>query len=277
MGSAPQPPSYAQDQAQGAATAQQQQQLNTQTMEQLLQANAGGQSNPFYSTQFTPTQTDPTTGLPSQYAATQTYSPAEQNLANTMIGNQTMLGGNAMSALFNTMGQYGSGNPNLIGTANSLTNQMMGNELNSMQPYFNIQNEQLQSQLAAQGLNPNDKAWQNAWMSQQNAQGQNISNFVAQQYPQAFNMAQTNYTLPLNIAMSEMQAATPQGITPPTVQPAQMQPANLIGAVANAGNINDQIYQSQMQQYSAMMSGLFGIPSALLGGIGRGMGSGMMF
>jgi len=74
--------------------------------------------------------------------------------------------------------------------------------------------------------------------------------------------------MPLNVASQEIGLMHPNQVTGSLTQtPAlNLQPANYTGAVANYQNMQQQTYQDQLQQSQAMMSGLFGIPTAILGG-----------
>ena len=105
---------------------------------------------------------------------------------------------------------------------------------------------------------------------QQN-QGQTVTGFLAQAEPAAYQQATASYELPLNIASTEMGLSQPGSVTQnlaPT-NPLNVQPANYQGAVAQQQSQLEQNYQANLQQKQAMLSGLFGIPTAVLGGWAR--------
>ncbi|HEV7236353.1 MAG TPA: hypothetical protein VGN15_09245, partial [Ktedonobacteraceae bacterium] len=90
--------------------------------------------------------------------------------------------------------------------------------------------------------------------------------FEANIEPQMFQQAAGEYKMPAQMAESLGQFGAP---TMPTMQntPAlNIAPASLIQATANAQQAQQQTYNDQQSQYNNMMSGIFGIPTALLGG-----------
>jgi hypothetical protein len=101
-----------------------------------------------------------------------------------------------------------------------------------------------------------------------------MTNYAAQTQPQVYSEAQSSYLMPLQMSESLGQFGAPTTpnssfVNAPSLQ---IQPANLIGATANAQQAQQQTYEDQLAQNNAMMSGLFGIPTAILGGWAQGGG-----
>jgi hypothetical protein len=250
-----------------------------QAATESLQANAINQSNPFGSLTYTQTGTG-ANGIPI-YSATESLSPTEQALFSLYTGGQQGLGSTANKLIDATAGQYAKA-PDFTGTTNSLTANMMANEVASLSPYFKTQQDALTSQLASEGIAPTqtggsvNPAWENAEMALQGNQNQAVTGFLASAQPAAFQEAVTAYQTPLDTILKMLGASTPnyfnqaQVQTPSTnVQAPQVQPTNLEGAVATAEQAQQKTYEDQMQQYSSMLTGMFGIPTAILGGVAR--------
>jgi hypothetical protein len=263
-----------------AAAAQTFAYANTAAIESL-EANAMNQYTPLGSTTYQQTGTG-ANGIPI-YSVTQSLSPEEQALYGYYTGGQAQLGNMANQLLEATGNQYTTA-PDLTGTTNSLTANMLQNEVASLQPYFNVQNTALTDQLASEGMAPTqggangtvDPAWASAEMALQGNQNQAVSGFLASAQPAAFQEAEQQYLLPEQLATSMLGVATPsfpsQLNTPGTnVQAPTVQPPDLEGAVGQAESAQEATYQAQEQQYSAMLSGLFGIGSAAAGGLTFGM------
>jgi hypothetical protein len=262
MGSAPSVPTIADP---STVTAEQTA-ANTQAYTESLLGQAINQATPYGSLTYQQTGTTPY-GTPIMSASMNYSQPEQQILGEQQLG-QEQLGASGNNMLFNTQSQY-SMPPDLLGGANSLTNQMMGSELSSLEPYFQTQGEQLNSQLSAEGLNdPNNPAYKTAQMDLLGTQNQAVNSYLAQAYPQAFSMAATNYELPLQTAMTELGAAQPASLTGSLTSTPNVQApvTNVIGAYANQQNAEMQAYNAQMAQYSAGLTGMAGLGSAGLEG-----------
>jgi hypothetical protein len=243
MGGSPSPPSIPSYTQVGA----QQQQLNQQSQ----QGSMVNQANPFGSLTYAQTGTGQN-GVPL-YSATESYSPQIQALFNQGTGTAGALGatspyfanaamgaipmagynfgqatgtGGASNAMIGTglgeiaSGNYGAGN-NVQGQTQALTNQMMGGYLSSMDPFFQMQNEQQRTQLLNAGLSPTasggnpatgtDNAYDNAMRQLQFTQGQNVAGAAAQFEPQAYAQAVSQYQLPATVGESLLQSGAGLG------------------------------------------------------------------
>ena len=127
---------------------------------------------------------------------------------------------------------------------------------NAMQPFFQQQQSNLASQLQNQGFNPTDQAAQLQTQTLDNAQAQS----VAQNASSWVNPALQAYQAPIQAAETALNP-------------------NYVATPQNGNNVNEAYqtqaqgqqfnYGQQMQNNSAMLGGLFSIPSAALGGWAR--------
>ena len=265
------------------ATAAAQQQYNVGSAVEGQAGSNYNQSNPYGSTAYTQTGTGPG-GVPI-YSANVSLSPAQQQLLDTLQGTQQTAGGQAGSLLGGA--NYGAQTPQqAIGNQTSgIEGQLTQQEQSYLQPTFTTQTTQLDTQLRNQGLQPGQPGYDNAMRALTNNQTSQMGNFIAQTQPQVAQEATTQYGLPASLATTLGGFAAPQSAISQNVAGAasNIQPTNLIGAQTAAQNATDTNYsteqqaynaynQAQMQQYqaqlaqqNAMMSGIFGIGSTLLG------------
>jgi hypothetical protein len=251
--SAPSPPDPYQ-------TANAQEGLNRQTAIYQAEMNNVDQTTPYGSLTYTRTGTNPD-GTPIFTANTQ-YTPAVQNLFNTDVGTQTKMA-NAANELATNLGSSLSSAPNLGNDA--LVNEMMGWQNKYMQPIFDQQQAALNSQLANEGIAQGSDAYNNA----QNLFSRNVNNAyesaLANDEPLAYEQALQSYQAPiqtLGTLLGEAQPTSSVSGSLISTPQEQIQPADLESLV-------QQNYQSQLQNYQNTMSGLFSIPSAVLGGWAR--------
>jgi hypothetical protein len=267
--------------------AQAQQGYNTTTAEQNQAGSAINQNNAYGSLQYKQTGTGPG-GIPL-YTATTSLSPQQQQLLNTLTGTQTAAGQGGQNLIAGA--NYGGSDPtSTIGLGTSgISGGLMGGWLQSMQPFFTTQTQQLDTQLKNQGLspsptsNPNDPS---TWGPYERAMAQNekdqvsqVAGAASQFQPQAFQEASSLYTLPAQLGEN---LATFGGPTTPNasfVQTPQFSsnPADFTGAAYNTADLQQKNYQSQMQNQSALMSGLFGAGGNVLGGLAKAGTLGSVF
>jgi hypothetical protein len=260
MGNSPSPPQVTNPNT----TAANQQALNTAAGETSQQGSMVNQSTPYGSLSYSQTGTS-ANGTPI-YTASTSLTPQQQQLLQTLQGTQGTAGTGA-SNLLKSAG-YGAESPaEAIGNETSgLMGKAMGQETGYLQPFFNQQTEQLDNQLRNQGFAPGEPGYDNAMQNLEKSQGSTVTGFEANIEPQMFQQAAGEYKMPAQMAESLGQFGAP---TMPTMQntPAlNIAPASLIQATANAQQAQQQTYNDQQSQYNNMMSGIFGIPTALLGG-----------
>ncbi len=245
-------------------TAANQQALNTTAGTQSQVGSMTNQVTPTGSLTYNQTGTS-SNGTPL-YTATTALSAPQQQLLNTLQGTQQTAGTQAGKILSGA--NYGSVDPGTaIGNATSgLVGGAMDKEIAYLNPYFKQQTDQLDTQLRNQGFAPGQPGYDNAMRAVQNNQGNTVTGFEAQIEPQMYSQAVNTYGLPMQMAGTLAGLGAPSNPTFQNTPGLNIQPANLIGATANAQQAAEASYQDQLKQSQAMMSGLFGIPTALLGG-----------
>lgn len=243
--------------------------LNTTAAEQSQQGSGVNQVNPYGSLTYSQTGTG-AGGVPL-YTATTSLSPQQQGLLNTLTGTQQTAGTDAASLLAGA--NYGSQSPTAaIGNATTgLTQQAMAQEQAYLSPTFTQQTQQMDTQLKNQGLNPGTPGYQPAMNGLLQSQGQTTTGFLASIEPQMFSQATTEYQMPETMAGTLAALGAPTTPNASFVQTPQLSvtPANYEGDVATSDQANMAAYQAQLQQSNAMMSGLFGMGSAALGGLAK--------
>lgn len=266
----PSPPNPQQGIQLGQQVAQGQQDLNTQSGIQSQAGSMVNQYNPYGSLTYAQTGTGPG-GVP-MYSSSVNLTPQQQQMFDVLQGTKSTAGqaGNALM----TNANYGSTNPaTTIGDATSgNTAALMKTQTDYLQPFFTTQRSQLDTQLRNQGLAPGNPAYDNAMRGIDTSQTNAVGAIAGQFEPQAYQQATQNYLLPGTLAENLAGFGAPGNPTSElTPSPAlNIQPANLVGATSTENSALNQQYQAQQQQYSAMMSGLMGIPTAMLGGWAKG-------
>lgn len=236
-----------------------------------------------WGTQSYSTTIDPRTGMP---VANQNVS-----LDPTLQAAQTQAQSNALGAVQHPLGQTP------IGGLTSNVNQSMGDpaiqnaissqfnaQMGLLQPTFGIQSEQLNAQLANQGLQPGSEAYNNAknllsqqqnnaytqvannatqqGMGYQNQMfGQQLSNAnlnnQAQQQQLGMNVTQANQPLNQYLALN-----SGSQVNAPNMSQSNAVPTDVLGAaqLGAQGNLNS--YNAQTGNQNALMSGLYGLGGA---------------
>jgi hypothetical protein len=92
---------------------------------------------------------------------------------------------------------------------------------------------------------------------------------LAQMEPQMYQQATQSYQMPETMAGTLAGLGSPTSPTFAQTPQLSIAPADLTGATASAQAAQQASYQDQLQQSQAMMSGLFGIPTAVLGGMAK--------
>jgi hypothetical protein len=235
-----------------------------------------GQKGPTGSLQYVQSGTGPG-GVPL-YTAVTKLTPQQQQLLNTLQGTQ-QTGGTQAGQLLAASG-YGNMSPSTaIGDlTGGLVGQMMGQETSFLQPFFNTQTSQLDTQLRNQGFHPGDLAYDNAMRSNRTSQGLQVNQFLASAFPMEQQQATTQYELPMQMAESLGGFGAPQSPTTgfTSALPGFTAP-NTAADYATASNSAYQQWAAQQAQQSAMLQGLFGIGAAGLkalptGGVSLGPG-----
>lgn len=271
MGS-PSPPKYPDP----GTTAGIQQGYNTKTGQTNQALNMVDQSNPYGSLNYGVTGTDPVTGLPT-YGQTQQYTPQQQALLNQLQSSKANVGGAGQDLSSFAPSLYGQP-ANLVGTANSLTNQAETPQIASYERFLAPQRAQLDTQLRNQGIMPGTPAYQQQVDAQSQQQQLTEGQWLNSYEPLAFSQAQQQFNQPINTIAQLMQLGSPTalnttfGSTPTT----QTNSADYAGQVQQQYQSQYNNYLSQVQAQNSLMSGIFGAGGAILGGpIGGALGSGL--
>jgi hypothetical protein len=203
------------------------------------------------------------------YTSTVGLSAANQQLLDTLQGTKTTAGTQGQNLIAGA--NYGAQQPgDVIGNATSgLVKDAMAKQVSYLDPYFTSQTSQLDAKLKNQGLNPGEPGYDNAMRALQNNQGNTVTGFESTMEPQMYQQAAQNYLMPAQLGGTLANFAAPT--MPSWTQTPQLnvQPADYTGAVANSNQANMAAYNAQLSQNNAMMSGLFGTGSAVLGGMAQ--------
>lgn len=251
--------------------------------------NAGlqdvNQTSPLGSQTFTLDNSNPAAPTMSENT---TYSPGEQQLLNTTVGNMNTEA-NTATNLQGQIAQNANTPINYAGMESQIPNQGsiaasqtadFNAQMAQLQPLLDQQTEQEQSQLANQGISTGSQAYNNGMYtvnaSQNNARQQALSN--AQAYGAQANstalsdinaensLATQQQTQPIN-EYSSLMGGTQVQAPSFSGAPSSSSPAS---SVPMAGNELEQQYSQQMQAYNAQVGsansatqGLFGLGGSL--------------
>ena len=258
-------------------TADQQQQLNQQTLQELQGVNQVNQVTPTGSLTYAQTGVG-ANGVPT-YTATQTLSPQEQALLNTMQGTQTTAGTQAGKLLSNAnYGAAGTNPSQAIGDATSgNTKALLQQETSYLNPSVHAADESNSILSCGRRAFSRDRLpIRSRCKNLQLNQNQAITGFLATAEPQAYQQAVSSYELPLSMASQELGLAQPAGLGLTGTPQETSQPANLEGDVSSANQANMAAYNAQLNQQNAMMSGLFGLGAASISGGSAGFGGSLL-
>ena len=245
-------------------------QANNQSASYNAALNNVNTNGPLGSTSYNVSGYDPTTGAPI-YQQNTTLNPYSQNALNNQQGNQAAATGLAGNALQNSQSLLQ--NPLNVQGINSQATQAAYNQgMSLIQPQFDQQNEQLQSQLAAQGItDTGSQAYHNATDNQARQQAYQTNNMANQSIltglaagNQIFNQNQQAQTQAYNVfnGLNGQNIAMPNA---PAPSQQQTSPANISGAIQNAYNGQLSNYNAQLASQNNLNSGLFSLGAAALG------------
>lgn len=266
-------------------TADEQIHINEQTAQTQAELGMTGQQTPWGSLTYV---ADPNS--PSGYRAVQTMSPAMQGLYNQLIGGATGLAGsigapinvpdlNGLSAL-PTSGDY------------SADRQRVEDALFSrLDPQMTAARTSFEQDLFNRGVRPGTEAYDRAMQNlaqQENDQRTSVllagGNEQSRMFADALAGRQQGYNelaglFNMNLAarqepINEFSALMGgSGVQSPNYVPT---PQPGVSGVDYAGLVNNQ-YNQQLQQRQNLLSGLFGIPTAIFGAAGAAGGFGNLF
>lgn len=245
-------------------TASKQQNLNTLAGTQSQQGSMVNQTNPFGSLTYSQTGTSPD-GTPL-YTAKTSLDSSQQQLLDILNGTKTAAGTAGKSLISGA--NYGAQQPgDVIGNSTSgLVKDAMAKQIAYLQPGFDYDVDRLNTKLKNQGFAQGDVGYDKAMNALKQSQGQTVTGFESTMEPQMYQQSLQNYLLPAQLGGTLAGIGSPTQPTFGQTPGLSIQPANLIGATANANQANMEAYKAENDKNSSMMSGLFGIPTSLLGG-----------
>lgn len=285
----PQPPAPP-DPTQVAAA---QTQSNEQTGLFQSQLNNGNSTGPYGSVSNV---YDPKT---NQWNQTTTLSAPEQNIFN----QQTQAEGSALQLGDQQLGRVGQAlsqtvhdpslQTNVGGNTDQAVNQAIqsnfAGQMNLLGPQMQQAAEHQNANLVAQGLNPNDAAYQNSQQlfgnqqatelqqaassavgagdAEQNTlfgQQLNQGQFNNQALQQGFQNQNYSQQLPINEFNALMSSGQVQGPSAGQFAQTGVAPTDVTGAYALSQQAAQANYQSQMQQYQSGLGGLFNLGSSAM-------------
>ena len=263
--SAPAAPDYT---AQAKATSQ----GNLELAKYATQANRINQFNPYGSLTYSKS-VDPTTGQENWTQQTN-LSPDQQQLLEQQQQTKLGIGGLQGGALQNLQNEYSQ--PFEMQSVQDIADKAYGNYTARLDPQWAQRQQQVETQLANQGIAPGTEAYTNAMRDFNAAKNDAYTQAQTASFnlmPQTYNLAASARNQPAQelqglMGLSQFQmpsfgtyAQQNQVAGPDYLGAANAQYQNQLAAnnAANAGNAN-------------MFSGLLGLGGSLLGGIGSAGG-----
>jgi hypothetical protein len=237
---------------------------NKQTAITQQQLNQTNQVNPYGS--LTYSQSGTTADGTPQYTATTALTPEGQALFDK--NNSLKMGqlGVANNLLNSGSGAF-SGKPldlSYDSTAAAL------DKLNQarLNPQWQQNQDQLESKLAAQGLNPGMAGYDAALRNFNVAKNDAYNSANLADFQQATNNKIAEYNSPLQTYSTLVNGTSPQM---PNTANVSTPTTNVAGT--NVAGLVQQNYQDQLASNNAMMGGLFGLGGTLGGGLMQGIGN----
>ncbi len=245
-------------------TAANQQNLNNSAATSSQAGSMVNQNNQYGSLSYNQTGTSPD-GTPL-YTATTKLTPENQQLLDILQGTKSIAGTAGQNLIQGA--NYGAAQPkDVIGDmSGGWLKDSMDKQIDYLRPQMDYDVDRLDTKLRNQGFEPGTPGYEKAMNALKQSQGQTITGFQASLQPTLLNQAMQMYALPASLGGSLAGLGAPTDPTWINTPQRTVQPANLIGATANYDAANMKAYEAENAKNNAMMSGMFGIPSAILGG-----------
>lgn len=245
-------------------TASKQFDLNKQAGTASQAGSMVSQSNPYGSLNYTQTGTSPD-GTPL-YTAKTTFDPAQQQILDILNGTKKVAGQQGQALIQGA--NYGAAQPkDVIGDmSGGWLKDAMTKQMSYLQPGFDYDISKMDTKLKNQGFAQGDVAYDKAMNALKQSQGQTVTGFQAQQQPELLKQATALYQMPATLGGTLAGLGSPTAPTWNNTPNLQIQSPDLIGATNSANAANMKAYEAQTGKDNAMMSGIFGVPSAILGG-----------
>lgn len=266
-------------------TAGRQTAANTATGTENQAGSMVNQNNAFGSLNYNQSGTGPG-GVPL-YTAGVGLNPQLQGIVNSLMGQtgSSLAGAN-----------YGAQNPSDVigGMTTGTTKDLLNTWSSYMQPQYDYAEDRLTTQLKNQGFTPGTPGYDKALNALRFDQGQQKNQFLVSAEPTAYSQAVQNYMMPLTTSTAEMGLLgqvpgmvsgsfvnapglniAPTSVANTGVGGTTVGATDYTGAVKDYNNANMAAYNAKVAANGNMMSGLFGIPSSILGGWAKGGFPGM--
>lgn len=200
-----------------------------------------------------------------RYEATQSYSPQQQALYDKYTQTQSNLGdlGNTLSS---QLKGYMATPFDAAGASKATADNLAALGSARLDPQFQRDQQSLETQLVNKGIRPGTAAWDSEMARFSNAKNDAYNQLYLTGQQQAYNQALQSRNQPINeitALLSGSQVSNPNYASTPTPGVA---PTDVIGAQQQSLNQQNVGYQAQVAQQQGLMSGLFGLGSAALGG-----------
>lgn len=209
-----------------------------------------------------------------QWTSTIDLDPRAQQTLDTQLQLSNEMGDLTLGQLGNVRDTYSK--PLDLSSVPEIADKAYGALTSRLDPQWAQREQQVQTQLANQGLVSGGEAYSNAMRDFNNARNdayQQANLAAIQTMPQTYQLATSAYNQPLNQLNALRTGAQIQN---PQFQQ-QGGGTNYLGAAQAQGQYNQGLYNADVAQRNAMMSGLFGLGAAGLVGAGSAGGFPQLF
>lgn len=227
---------------------------NIKTAKAQQQIAMTGQTNPYGSVQY---MVDPTS--PSGYRAVTEFTPEMQALVQQGQGNQAQFGGTVGKQMGRVDDRLGEGFTFDAGRGTVLSDL----KRSMMDPLWKQRKDQLETQLANEGIMPGSDAYETRTRQFGQQQDDAYNKLFLDSYTTANDAALREYLLPLT-EMSMLTSAG-SGAAMPSLPQFGGTSAPGVAPTDVSGNVNAN-YNAQVANANAAMGGLYGLGAAGLGG-----------
>jgi hypothetical protein len=224
--------------------------------EATARSQMGSQYTPYGSNVYTPDSNSP-----SGYRSTINLDPKAQQTLDSQLNISQNLGNLTEQQLGRVNQQYGQ--PMDMNSVQQVADQSYADQTARLDPQWEQRKQQFDQQMANQGITAGGEAYDNA--SRDFGQQRNDAYTQARQQatanmPQTYQLANSVYNQPLNTLNAIRTGAQIQN-----PQFSQQPATNYLGAAQGQGQYDQGLYNANVGQQNAMMSGLFSLGGAAMG------------
>ena len=245
---------------------QQQSAANLQAAKQQQMMNMTPQSTMYGSLNY-----EKDANSPNGYRAVQSYTPELQNILNSNVKFSQGMSNTGNDLLANQGGALGKG-VDLSYGANA--ERLADLQRKTLDPMFARKQNDFDQQMANRGVMPGSAAYDNAYRDFNTSKNDAYNSMFLNAYNTANNAAVNQFNTNLgglNSLQNGSQVQAPVASLGLTSTPQEsVQAPDIMGAYQSDIGRQQNAYNNQMQQNSAMMGGLFGLGGTLGYGLLRG-------